>query len=195
MSAEGLVLPRSFYERDTLEVARDLIGARLHRRLPPELGGHLLVGQITETEGYLGDADDAAHTHRGMTKRNRVMFGPPGHAYVYFIYGMYWNMNAVTQSEGRGEGVLIRGVVPIEGEKIMRELRGGRPAIADGPGKLCQAFAITGDDYGKDLTGSEIFITEKTHQPNLRATPRIGINYADSKHEPWRFIDSDLRKK
>ena len=155
----------------------------------------MLIGQITETEGYLGDADDAAHTHRGMTKRNQVMFGPGGQAYVYFIYGMYWNMNAVTQREGRGEGVLIRGVVPIEGQEIMREFRGGRPAIADGPGKLCQAFAITGDDYGTDLTGPDIFITEKTHQPNLRATPRIGINYADSKHEPWRFIDADLRKK
>lgn len=191
----GLVLPRSFYERDTLEVAQDLIGCHLHRRLPEELGGGTLVGQITETEGYLGAADHAAHTFRGKTKRNQVMFGPGGHAYVYFIYGMYWNMNAVTQSEGTGEGVLIRGVVPVEGEEKMRELRNHAKALADGPGKLCQAFAITGEDYGTDLTGDTLFITERQDSVDLRATPRIGIDYADNKHEPWRFIDANHRKK
>lgn len=188
-------LPRSFYERDTLEVARDLIGAHLHRRLPEELGGGLLVGQITETEAYRGAIDDAAHTYRGMTKRNQVMFGPPGHAYVYFIYGMWWNLNAVTQPEGTGEGVLIRGIHPLIGEETMREFRGGKKALADGPGKLCQALAITGDDYGVDLTGESLFITPRQDPVEVKATPRIGIDYATAKHEPWRFIDANLRKK
>ncbi|MFZ1382243.1 MAG: DNA-3-methyladenine glycosylase [Scrofimicrobium sp.] len=187
----SLVLPHSFYERETLEVARDLIGCHLHRKLPEELGGEILVGQITETEGYLGEFDDAAHTARGRTKRNQVMFGPPGFTYVYFIYGMHWNLNVVTMPEGIGQGVLIRGVVPIQGEETMAKLRGRPKPLADGPGKLCQAFAITGDDYGTDLTGDQIFITERTSQVNVRTTPRIGIDYATSKHEPWRFIDSD----
>ena len=139
-----LPLPHSFYERDTLLVAQDLVGCYLHRRLPETLGGGVLVGRITETEGYLGEADDAAHTARGRTKRNQVMFGPPGHAYIYLIYGMWWNLNAVTRPEGTGEGVLIRGIHPISGEEQMRDLRGGRNALGDGPGKLCQAMAITG---------------------------------------------------
>ena len=195
MADRSLILPRSFYERPTLDVARDLIGCHLHRRLPEELGGGTLVGQITETEGYLGAADDAAHTSRGRTNRNRVMFGPPGRAYIYLIYGMWWNLNAVTRPEGTGEGVLIRGVVPVVGEETMRELRGNAKALADGPGKLCQAFAITGDDYGLDLTGDTLFLTERTEPVSIRATPRIGIDYASTKDEPWRFIDGNHRRK
>lgn len=184
-------LPRSFYERETLEVAQDLIGCHVHRRLPAELGGHTLVGRITETEGYLGAIDDAAHTARGVTKRNQVMFGPAGHAYVYLIYGMWWNLNAVTRPEGTGEGVLIRGIEPVLGLETMRDFRNGRKAIADGPGKLCQALSISGEDYGTDLTVAEdLFITGR-REPSIefRATPRIGIDYASTRDEPWRFID------
>lgn len=195
MSTGSLVLPRSFYERETLQVAHDLVGSYLHRRLPDELGGETLVGQITETEGYLGQGDDAAHTARGITKRNQVMFGPPGYTYVYFIYGMHWNLNVVTMPEGIGQGVLIRGVVPIQGEKMMAKLRGRSKPLADGPGKLCQAFAITGDDYGLDLTADQIFITERTEPISVRTTPRIGIDYATTKLQPWRFIDSDRVRK
>lgn len=191
-------MPRSFYERPTLEVARDLIGAHLHRRLPT---GEVLVGQIVEAEGYLGASDPAAHTHRGVTKRNQVMFGPAGHAYVYFIYGMYWNMNVVTRPQGTGEGVLIRAITPIQGEATMRELRRGAKALADGPGKLCQAFSITGDDYGTDVTvddgNATLFITQALldRSAHIQTTPRIGIDYASNKHEPWRFIDKGFVKK
>lgn len=190
-------LERSFFARETLTVAQDLVGCYVHRRLPDELGGKLLVGRITETEAYLGAADDAAHTSRGRTKRNQVMFGPPGHAYVYFIYGMWWNLNAVTRPEGTGEGVLIRGVHPILGEDVMRELRFGRKALADGPGKLCQALAITGDDYGVDLTeAGNLFITGRTEPVvEYRSTPRIGIDYASTREELWRFIDVRERRK
>ena len=194
----GEPLPRDFYARPTLEVAQDLVGCYLHRRLPEELGGHTLIGRITETEGYLGEIDDAAHTWRGITKRNRVMFGPPGHAYVYLIYGMWWNMNAVTRPEGKGEGVLIRGIHPISGEETMRELRNGRKALADGPGKLCQALSISGEDYGTDLTDAQsgIFISPRTEEVvEHRATARIGINYASTREEPWRFIDVRERRK
>lgn len=191
----GRKLPAEFYAAPTLEVAQNLIGCHLHRRLPDELGGATLIGRITETEGYLGEADDAAHTARGRTERNRVMFGPPGFAYIYLIYGMWWNLNAVTRPEGTGEGVLIRGIIPVEGIETMSSHRHGRKSIADGPGKLCQALAITGKDYGTDLAGDDIFITERQGPVNLRATPRIGIDYASTKNEPWRFIDSDVVKK
>ena len=123
------------------------------------------------------------------------MFGPPGHAYIYLIYGMWWNLNAVTRPEGTGEGVLIRGIHPISGEEQMRDLRGGRKALADGPGKLCQAMAITGADYGSDLSGTDLFITPRTDPVTLRATPRIGIDYAETRHEPWRFIDAREKRR
>ncbi len=218
---EGLVLPRKFYDRPTLEVARSLIGCYLHRTLPtgfevPGLDGagesfecdssYLLtepidlVGRITEVEAYLGSNDDAAHSARGLTQRNRAMFGPPGHAYIYFIYGMYWCMNAVAGPVGTGEGVLIRGIEPVKGIDVMRRLRGGARAIADGPGKLTQALAITGEDYGMDLTVSDsphgtIYITERTQPVTVSTTPRIGIDHATTKDEPWRFIDSELRRR
>lgn len=193
----GARIDRSFFARDTLTVAQDLIGCYIHRRLPDTLGGKTLVGRITETEGYLGEADDAAHTSRGLTNRNRVMFGPPGHAYIYLIYGMWWNLNAVTRPEGIGEGVLIRGIHPIVGEEEMRELRLGRKALADGPGKLCQALAITGDEYGTDLTQvGDLYITGRS-EPSVeyRCTPRIGIDYATTREELWRFIDVRERRK
>ena len=193
----SLVLPRSFFERDTLEVARDLIGCQIHRTLPEALGGDHLIGQITEAEAYRGALDDAAHTFRGKTPRNQVMFGPPGHAYVYFIYGMHWNMNVVTRPEGFGEGVLLRGLIPVQGEEKMVELRGRPKPLADGPGKLTQALGITGDDYGWDMTrGQGLYFTERTEPVNIRATPRIGIDYAtDAKDAPWRFIDANHRRK
>lgn len=195
----GLILPRDFYDRETLEVARGLVGAHLHRRLTFNGEQVELIGRITETEGYLGHIDDAAHAFRGKTRRTRAMFGPPGHAYVYFIYGMYWCMNAVAGPEGVGEAVLIRGIQPIQGAEVMRELRGGAKALADGPGKLCQAFNITGKEYGADLTvdtgENALFITEATEAVDIRATPRIGIPKATTRDEPWRFIDADARRK
>lgn len=193
----GTVLGREFFARDTLVVARDLIGCHLHRRLPTEMGGDVLIGRITETEGYLGEADDAAHTARGLTERNRVMFGEPGHAYIYLIYGMWWNLNAVTRPAGTGEGVLIRGIHPVQGTTRMQEFRLGRKQLADGPGKLCQALSITKEEYGIDLTDptGPLFITSSTEAVEFRATPRIGIDYATTRHEPWRFIDVREKRK
>ena len=199
----GLVLPRDFYDRDTLDVAQSLVGTYLHRRIVHRGEPVELVGRITETEGYLGADDDAAHSARGYTHRTRAMFGPPGHAYVYFIYGMHWSLNAVAGPVGNGHGVLIRAIEPVAGVDVMQELRGGAKAIADGPGKLCQALRITGDDYGVDLTVDNgvdaaqpsLFLTEATQDVEVRATPRIGIAKATTRDKPWRFIDPQFRRK
>lgn len=222
----GAPLPQEFYERDTLTVARDLLGCYLHRRLPADLAATLardvsgtafsteddtvhfpdeddtvLIGRITETEGYLGLIDDAAHSHRGPTPRTQIMFGPPGRAYVYLIYGMWWCTNVVTRPAGIGEAVLIRGIEPVHGEEKMRVLRRGAKALADGPGKLSQAMAITGSDNGADLGGNELFITRPTVAARPEGTgralvfpvphktaPRVGIDYATTRDKPWRFI-------
>ena len=168
----GLVLPRDFYDRDTLEVARSLIGTYLHRRILHKGQPVELIGRITEAEGYLGANDDAAHSARGYTHRTRAMFGPPGHAYVYFIYGMHWSLNAVAGPIGNGEGVLIRAIQPVAGIDVMHALRSGAKALADGPGKLCQALSITGEDYGVDLTVDN---GPNSTQPSLFLTATPGI--------------------
>jgi DNA-3-methyladenine glycosylase len=124
-----MVLPRSFYDRPTLKVARDLIGARLVRMLD----GQRLVGLVTETEGYVGQTDLGSHARVGRTKRTTVMFGPPGHAYVYFTYGNHWMLNVVAEQAGVAGAVLIRAIQPVEGIEIMLERRSGRDTF--GPGK------------------------------------------------------------
>jgi DNA-3-methyladenine glycosylase len=174
-------LPRSFYARETLTVARELIGLHLVR-----VGVHgRQVGRIVETEAYKGPHDLAAHSSRGRTKRTEVMFGPPGHAYVYLIYG-FWNcMNVVTASDGVPHAVLIRGLEPVSG-------------ITDtthGPGLLCRALQIDRSLTGTDLTGGTLWIERPTRdehrKPSIARSARIGVDYAgDWAKKPWRFFDT-----
>jgi DNA-3-methyladenine glycosylase len=183
-----MILPRNFYNRPTLTVARELIGARLVRILD----GVKLVGLITETEAYVGEKDLACHAHVGKTNRNAVMFGPPAHAYVYFTYGNHWMLNAVTEREGFPAAVLIRAIQPIEGAEIMSKRRNGRDTF--GPGKLTQAMGITKSENGVDLTESTsgLWIEAGVPVPNSRVTksPRVGLYSVPEpwKSKPWRFL-------
>ncbi len=159
-------LTRDFFARPTLDVARDLLGKRLHF--------HDKSGLITETEAYIGSDDPACHAARGMTPRNQVMFGPPGHAYVYFIYGMYFCLNFVAENEGFPAAVLIRGI-----ETSTHHF--------DGPGKLCRALDITKSENNTDLcTSDHFFVTDENHTPEFKSTPRIGIKVGTDKF--WRFV-------
>src|SRR5919106_5637386 len=156
------ILTREFYNRPTLTIARELIGARLVRILD----GQKLVGLITETEAYISEKDLGCHAKAGLTPRTAVMFGKPGHAYVYFTYGNHWMLNAVTEREGFPAAVLIRAIQPIEGVDIMLERRSGRDTF--GPGKLCQAMGITKNENGVDLTkkNSGLWIEAGVKVPN-----------------------------
>ncbi len=147
-------LPREFYNRPTLTVARELLGARLVRILD----GVKLVGLITETEAYIGEEDLGCHAKAGRTPRTQVMYGPPGNAYVYFTYGNHWMLNAVTEREDFPAAVLIRAIQPIEGVEIMSARRNGRDTF--GPGKLTQAMGITKSENTVDLTeaGNSLWI-------------------------------------
>ncbi|MGC8782383.1 MAG: DNA-3-methyladenine glycosylase [Anaerolineae bacterium] len=182
-------LPRSFYDRPTPVVARALLGQRLVRVLE----GQRLSGLICEAEAYGGPDDEASHAFR-RTPRSAIMYGPPGHAYVYFIYGMYFCLNVVTEADGRPGAVLIRAIVPQEGIETMRRRRqvAGDRHLADGPGKLCLALGITRDQNGLDLTtGGELFIETGVAVPaaEIAATPRIGVRGdADALGRPWRFV-------
>ncbi len=181
-------LPRDFYNQSTLKVARELIGARLVRIL----NGEKLVGLITETEAYVGKTDLASHARVGLTERTRVMYGPPGHAYVYFTYGNHWMLNVATEREGFPAAVLIRAIQPIEGVEIMLQRRQGRDTF--GPGKLCQAMGITKAENGADLTETDsglwieagVFVGDK----NVTIGPRVGLNKTPEPwlSKPWRFL-------
>ncbi len=182
-------LNRSFFERPTPIVARELLGQRLVR----VLAGQRLSGLIVETEAYGGPDDAASHAYR-RTPRSDIMFGPAGHAYVYFIYGMYFCLNVVTETDGRPGAVLIRGLTPEEGLTIMRGRRAHAPdhSLADGPGKLCQALGIARSENGLDLTTSpELFIEAGVTVPEaqIATTPRIGVRGdAAALSRPWRFV-------
>jgi DNA-3-methyladenine glycosylase len=182
-------LPRSFYLRPTLNVARDLLGKYLVRRV----GKKLLVGKIVEVEGYLGEKDPASHAYRGKTKRNEVMFMEGGHLYVYFTYGMHFCCNVVTEEEGKGRAVLLRAVEPIEGIELMRKNRAFDSDrkdywnLTNGPAKLCEAFEIRREMNGTNLLGKELFLTEgeEIRKSKIGSSTRIGVkNGADKK---WRF--------
>jgi len=190
-----IVLDRKFYHRPTLDVARDLLGKRLVRRLD----NVELSGIITETEAYCGTDDSACHAHRGRTMRNAVMFGKPGHAYVYFTYGMHYLLNFVTEGENKPCAVLIRTIEPLTGLDQMRARR-KRPDrdLTNGPAKLCQALSIDKTFYGWDLTmGKHLWVEPYRDIPpdTITATPRIGIDYAAKKDRDalWRFLATPAR--
>ncbi|HHS96728.1 MAG TPA: DNA-3-methyladenine glycosylase, partial [Chloroflexi bacterium] len=151
-------LRREFFDRDTLEVARDLLGRVLVR----VLDGERLSGRIVEVEAYIGEDDRASHARFGPTERNAAMYGPPGHAYVYLIYGVHHCLNLVTGPEGFPAAVLIRALEPLEGVEQMRGLRGGRPDLTNGPGRLCQALGIDLRFDGADLCAPDalLFVEE-----------------------------------
>lgn len=178
-------LPRSFYARPALQVAPALLGKILRH----EVGGVLTSGRIVEVEAYLGSEDPASHAYRGPTQRNRAMFGPPGHAYVYFIYGNHYCINAVTGRLGEGSAVLIRALEPIEGIRAMRRRRRRNRLIdlARGPGRLTQALGIDGRVYGLDLTEGPLRITDDGTSPaGCVSTARVGIRVATDL--PYRFL-------
>jgi len=187
------ILPRDFYNRPTLTVARELIGTRLVRILD----GVKLVGLITETEAYISEKDLACHAKAGLTPRTAPMFGEPGHAYVYFTYGNHWMLNVVTEKEGFPAAVLIRAIQPIEGVEVMLERRSGRDTF--GPGKICQAMGISKGENTADLTGtaSGLWIEAGVQVPNSRVTkgPRLGLNSTPEPwlSKPWRFKVKDWK--
>lgn len=201
MSGFGPVLPRAFYARDAVRVARALLGKTLVRRT----GDGVVAGRIVETEAYRGPFDRAAHSAGGRrTSRNEVMWGPPGFAYVYFVYGMHWCLNAVCAAEGAPEAVLLRAVEPLVGLDLLRARRlagrkGAAPladaALARGPANLCRAFGVDRAQNGADLVaGDALSIHDAPPIPARRivATPRVGVDYAgDDALLPWRFCVAD----
>jgi DNA-3-methyladenine glycosylase len=177
-------ITRDFYARGTLTVARELIGMHLvHAE-----GGSIRAGRIVETEAYQGPRDLAAHSARGRTPRTEVMFGPPGHAYVYFIYGFWYCLNIVTAAEGVPHAVLLRALEPVTG-------------IDDktwGPGLLCRAMHIDKKLNGADLCGDALWLerppASSRRPPRLARSERIGVEYAGQwARRPWRFYDRDSR--
>ncbi len=184
-------LPRSFFERHTTTVARDLLGQALVRID----GGRRIAGIITETEAYRSEEDLACHARAGRTPRTAVMYGQPGHAYVYFTYGMHWLLNFVTEAEGYPAAVLIRGIQPTEGLDIIAKRRRGRLRFewTDGPAKLCQALGIDENFNGVDICSPEtdLFVEAGYQIPDSSVTqsPRVGLNNVPEpwKSIPWRF--------
>ena len=183
-----MILPSKFYSRSTLIVARGLLGARLVRIL----NGVELVGLITETEAYIGEQDLACHAKAGLTPRTVPMYGPPGHAYVYFTYGNHWMLNAITEREGFPAAVLIRAIQPVEGIEVMMERRSGGDTF--GPGKLTLAMGITKSQNNVKLTeaGSGLWIEAGQVVPDKSVTigPRVGLNKTPEPwlSKPWRFL-------
>ncbi len=185
MSTEiGVALPHFFYVQDTLTVAQALLGCVLVHDSPQGRTS----GMIVETEAYLHN-DPASHAFGGQMKRNAAMFGPPGHAYIYFIYGRYHCLNVVTQAEGVAEAVLIRAVEPLDGIELMQVRRPGcrLGQLTNGPAKLVTAFAIPPLLNGHDLRRSPLWIEPRVPRAVVQvvATPRIGISRG--REELWRF--------
>jgi DNA-3-methyladenine glycosylase len=188
-------LPRSFYARPVLTVAKDVIGKVLVHRTP----AGVMAGRIVEAEAYRGPEDRAAHSWAGRrTARTEAMFGPPGFAYVFFVYGMHWQMNLVTTREGAPEAVLLRALEPVAGVALMAARRGLRETdvnLCNGPGKLCHALDIGQRHYGVDLTRGALFLSEgSTPRGKLARSARIGVDYAEAwADKPWRFFEQGNR--
>ena len=178
-----------------LTVARDSIGKLLVHQTP----AGVMAGRIVEVEAYRGPEDRAAHSFGGRrTARTEVMFGPPGFAYLFFVYGMHWQLNLVTTREGAPHAVLLRALEPVVGVAQMAARRGLPETdvnLSNGPGKLCQALGIGRSHYGVDLTGGELFLTDDTRvRGKLGRSARIGVDYAESwADKPWRFFEAGNR--
>lgn len=197
-------LSRDFFDRDTLTVSRELLGKYLCRRLE---SGELLSLRLTETEAYIGRCDKACHAYGGRrTTRTEPLFLPPGHAYIYLIYGMYHCLNLVTEPEGEPAAVLLRAGEAVLGGDTIRRLRFGdapwnayrRKNFLNGPGKLCEGLSLTRAQNGMDLMGGTLFLCDdpadlglpppEKHREAIRTSPRIGIDYAEEARDfPWRF--------
>jgi DNA-3-methyladenine glycosylase len=189
------VLPREFFNRDPRRVCRELLGKVLVRRE----GNKLLAGRVVELEAYMGTGDPAAHAYIGPTVRNRVLFGPPGHAYIYFIYGNHYCLNVSCMPEGKAGSVLFRALEPLAGIAEMERARGlaGAEAkksvlrlLTSGPGRLAEAFGITRPrDNGKDLTdgASDLYLANGGYPPpRVLTTVRVGITKAAER--PLRYV-------
>ena len=190
------ILPRSFYAREPEKVARDLLGKVIVRRTSEGT----VEARIVETEAYLGVGDPASHAHRGPTPRSRIMFGEPGHAYVYLNYGMYHLLNMVARPEGGAGAVLIRGVEPVRGADLMTGRRlealrrrhrplGAGPAhlassdVGNGPGKLTIALGVTLDDNGADLTRGDLVVRDaEPVRGDIVRGPRVGVEHRSTQH-------------
>lgn len=171
------VLPRAFYARDAETVGRALLGCILVRRVD----GRLRRARLTETEAYVGEHDLASHSSKGRTKRNATMFGPPGHSYVYLVYGMHHCLNVVTGEDGEGQAVLLRAAEPLGGWDV--DLRG--------PGRLARAFGVTRADDGLDLVRGPLRLHAGEDAVTVEASARIGVHYAEGwAHAPLRFTDA-----
>ena len=173
-------LSRAFFARPCLQVAEELVGKWLVHRV----GRQILDGRIVEVEAYIGQEDQACHARFGPTQRARVLYGPPGHAYVFLIYGMYDCFNVVCEPEGRPAAVLVRALEP--GPRVR--------SACDGPGKLCRALGISRAHNTLDLTtGKHLWIEDRDEErPRIEVGPRIGVDYAGEwANKPWRIIDAD----
>lgn len=210
-SPRRLSSPRRYttkdFDRPTLKVCRSLMGQRL---VHLDSAGQRLSGMIVEAEAYIGREDLACHARAGRTPRNEVMWGPPGCAYVYFTYGMHWMLNLVAEKDGFPAAVLLRAILPVEGEPIMRKRRitwrrergaqGREPwevsdqqiaSMANGPAKLCQALAIDGGWNGHDLCvpDAQLFVEKRPPVASVTTGPRVGLNSVPEPwfSKPWRF--------
>jgi DNA-3-methyladenine glycosylase len=184
-------LARSFYARDTLTVAREILGCRVVHETPAGRAS----GRIVEVEAYHGEDDPACHAAAGRTARTAPLYGPPGLSYVYFIYGMYHCLNVVTREEGLPSAVLIRALEPVEGLELMRRRRAGRRGngeppddrrLCDGPGKLCLALGITLEHNRRDLTKSTLWIEPDQAPRRVVWTPRVGVSVGTERF--WRCL-------
>jgi DNA-3-methyladenine glycosylase len=187
-----LKLLRPFYSRPAIDVASDLLGKVLVRRI----NGRNLAGMVVETEAYAGPHDLACHASKGRTRRTEVMFGPAGFAYVYMIYGFHFCLNVVTDHEGFASAVLIRAIQPLENANVMKKLRGNPEReidIGSGPGKLCQALSIDKELNGEDLEGKILWFEDRLFRPqHILTSPRVGIDYAgEYRDKLWRFYIQD----
>jgi len=188
---QTLPLPAAFYDRETEVVARDLLGAILECRTPDGSAS----GRIVETEAYIGEHDPACHAAAGKTDRTRWLYGPPGTAYVYFIYGVHWCFNAVTRAAGEPSAVLVRAIEPIDGIELMRARRAAARTdrdLGNGPGKLCAALGIDGRHNGLRLDRLPLRIREgaPVADADVVVSPRIGITKAADWPLRWYIADN-----